>query len=252
MITDSFDNVSEAIITPRAFFGEKKNICDTAILTFSREIYATVLEKYPNEVVGELKAANQVKPLHLITVDGIKVIFYISEIGSALASTDVIEVNWKTGAENFIMFGSAGALASELTTGKYVIPTESYRDEGMSYHYAPPADYIKVKNAAFLEKLFTEKKIPFILGKAWTTDAVYMETREHVRRRKEDGCIAIEMELAGVQAVCDYYGFELYDFLATGDVVDQPEYDPEGLHEANHSFEKFDIAIEIAKRIKEV
>ena len=58
------------------------------------------------------------------------------------------------------------------------------------------------------------------------------------------------MELAGVQSVCDYYGFELYDFLATGDVVDQPEYDPEGLSEANHSFEKFDIVIEIAKRIK--
>ena len=252
MITDSFDNVSEAIITPRAFFGEKKNICDTAILTFSREIYATVLEKYPGEVIGEITAANKVKPLHLITVDGIKVIFYISEIGSALASTDVIEVNWKTGAEKFIMFGSAGALAPELTTGKYVIPTESYRDEGMSYHYAPPADYIKIRNAGFMEKLFTEKHIPFILGKAWTTDAVYMETREHVRRRKEDGCIAVEMELAGVQSVCDYYGFELYDFLATGDVVDQPEYDPDGLHEANHSFEKFDIAIEIAKRIKEV
>ena len=252
MITDSFDNVSEAIITPRAFFGEKKNICDTAILTFSREIYATVLEKYPGEVIGEITAANKVKPLHLITVDGIKVIFYISEIGSALASTDVIEVNWKTGSEKFIMFGSAGALAPELTTGKYVIPTESYRDEGMSYHYAPPADYIKIRNAGFMEKLFTEKHIPFILGKAWTTDAVYMETREHVRRRKEDGCIAVEMELAGVQSVCDYYGFELYDFLATGDVVDQPEYDPDGLHEANHSFEKFDIAIEIAKRIKEV
>lgn len=250
MITDSFDNVSEAIITPRAFFGEKKNICDTAILTFSREIYATVLEKYPNEVVGEIQAANHVKPLHLVTVDGTGVIFYISEIGSALASTDVIEVNWKTGAENFIMFGSAGALAPELTTGKYVIPTESYRDEGMSYHYAPPADYIKVRNAGFLEKLFTEKRIPFISGKAWTTDAVYMETREHVRRRKEEGCLAVEMELAGVQAVCDYYGFELYDFLATGDVVDQPEYNPEGLREANHSFEKFDIAIEIAKRIK--
>ncbi len=163
MITDSFDNISETIITPRAFFGEKKNICDTAILTFSREIYATVLEKYPGEVIGEITAANKVKPLHLITVDGIKVIFYISEIGSALASTDVIEVNWKTGAEKFIMFGSAGALAPELTTGKYVIPTESYRDEGMSYHYAPPADYIKVKNAAFLEKLFTEKKIPCVL-----------------------------------------------------------------------------------------
>ena len=39
-------------------------------------------------------------------------------------------------------------------------------------------------------------------------------------------------------------------FLATGDVVDQPVYSPEGLTEANHSFGKFDIAVLIAKALK--
>lgn len=29
---------------------------------------------------------------------------------------------------------------------------------------------------------------------------------------------AVPMELAGVQSVCDFYGFDLYDFLVTGDV----------------------------------
>ena len=57
------------------------------------------------------------------------------------------------------------------------------------------------------------------------------------------------MELAGVQAVCDYHGFELYDFLVTGDVVDQPEYNPDGLYEANHSRDKFDVAMVIAESI---
>ena len=81
-------------------------------------------------------------------------------------------------------------------------------------------------------------------------DYIYMETRELVRQRKADGCIAVEMELAGVQAVCDYHGFELYDFLVTGDVVDQPEYTPDGLTEANHSRDKFDVAVAIAKHIR--
>lgn len=196
-----------------------------------------------------IKAANRVKPIYLIEIDGIKVGFYLSEIGSALASTDVIEVNWKIGAEKFIMFGSAGALDNELTKGKYVVPTDAYRDEGMSYHYAAPSDYIKVRNASFVAELFEEKKIPYVLGKNWTTDALYMETREKVRKRKEEGCISVEMELAGVQAVCDHYGFELYDFLVTGDVVNQPNYSQEGLHDANHSFDKFDVAIEIMKAI---
>ena len=249
MITDSYDPLSEAIITPASFFGERKKISDIAIATFSREIYPAVLGRYPNEQIGEITGANRVKPLHLLTIGGMKAVFYLSEIGSALASTDVIEVNWKTGADRFIMFGSAGALDREATKGKYVIPTAAYRDEGTSYHYVPPADYITVRGADRLSQVFGARRIPYVMGKVWTTDAVYMETREKVRRRRADGCIAVEMELAGVQAVCDYYGFELYDFLVTGDVVDQPVYSPEGLSEANHSMDKFDIALLIAESL---
>lgn len=51
---------------------------------------------------------------------------------------------------------------------KNVIPSVAYRDEGMSYHYAPPSDYIQIKNA----------------------DVIYRETRNHVEKRK-DKCISI-------------------------------------------------------------
>lgn len=250
MITHSFDPDSGAIITPASLFGEQKKICDIAIATFSREIYSAVLERYPNEQISEISAANRIRPVHLLPLDAdLKAVFYLSEIGSALAGTDVIEVNWKTGANKFILFGSAGALDQEATAGKYVIPTAAYRDEGMSYHYAPPSDYISIPKADYLEGFFAENHLPFVKGKVWTTDALYMETRELVRRRKADGCIAVEMELAGVQAVCNYHGLELYDFLVTGDVVDQQVYSPEGLTEANHSFDKFDIAVMIAKSL---
>ncbi len=250
MIIHSFDPDSEAIISPASIFGEQKKICDTAIATFSREIYPAVLERYPHEQIAEISAANRIRPVHLLTLEeDRKVVFYLSEIGSAMAGTDVIEINWKTGANKFILFGSAGALDKEATAGKYVIPTAAYRDEGLSYHYAPPADYISVPNADCLAEFFSKHHLPFVKGKVWTTDAIYMETRELVRQRKADGCIAVEMELAGVQAVCSYHGLELYDFLVTGDVVDQPVYSPEGLKEANHSFDKFDIAVMIANSI---
>ena len=127
MITDSFDNRSEAIISPESFFGEKKNICDTAIVTFSREIDAAVLARYPHETIAELHPCNRIRPIHLLTLeDGRKVVFYLTEIGSTLAATDVIEVNWLTGAAHFILFGSAGALDREATQGKYVVPTAAY------------------------------------------------------------------------------------------------------------------------------
>lgn len=249
MITDSFDT-SEAIVSPEPFFGEQKHICDIAIATFSYEIFEAVLEKYPHEVITKLGSVNKIRQVYLVDADGVKFVFYLSEMGSAQAATDVIEINWQTGAEKFILFGSCGALDPEKTKGKYIIPTSSYRDEGMSYHYAPPADYIDIKNADFMGSFFEEKGYPYVKGRVWTTDALYRETRENVRKRKDEGCIAVEMELAGVQAVCDFHGLELYDFLVAGDVVDQPDYTPDGLSEANHSFDKFDIAVEIAKRIK--
>ena len=151
MITNSFDPKSEAIISPASIFGEQKKACNIAIATFSREIYPAVLDRYPNEQIAEISAANRVKPVHLLTLDDdLKVAFYLSEIGSAMAGTDVIEINWKTGADRFILFGSAGALDKEATAGKYVIPTAAYRDEGMSYHYAPPSDYISISKMYFV------------------------------------------------------------------------------------------------------
>jgi hypothetical protein len=54
------------------------------------------------------------------------------------------------------------------------------------------------------------------------------------------------MELAGVQAICDFYGLELYDFLEAGDVLGDSGYEFEGLHDANHNVGKALIALEAA------
>ena len=147
------------------------------------------------------------------------------------------------------MFGSAGSLDSDKTTGKFVIPIESYREEGMSYHYAEPSNYIKIRNYQIVKSIFDNLGFPNVTGKVWTTDAIYRETKAKLGARKKEGCIAVEMELAGVQAVCDFYGWDLYNFLVTGDVLDQAIYDTTGLAAANHDVDKLYIAIELAKRI---
>lgn len=54
------------------------------------------------------------------------------------------------------------------------------------------------------------------------------------------------MELAGVQALCDFYGLELYDFLEAGDVLESSGYDVEGLYDANHNLGKLYIALKTA------
>ena len=83
----------------------------------------------------------------------------------------------------------------------------------MSYHYASAKDYIRIKNFDALESLFKTLELLYVKGRVWTTDAIYRETRNLVEKRKYEGCIAVEMELAGLQDVCDFYKIELYHFL---------------------------------------
>ena len=249
MITDSFDNRTEPIVTPGAFYGEQRHLCDVCVVIFSKVIFDHVLASFPCEKAAEIHACNGCNPIYMLTHRDRKIAFYLSGVGSTAAATDVIEANWLTGATKFVMFGSAGSLNQQATSGKYVVPTEAYRDEGMSYHYAEPADYIRIPGADTVAAIFDDLKVPYGKGRVWTTDAIYRETRGQMEKRVQEGCLAVEMELAGVQAVCDFHGFSLYNFLMTGDVLDEPEYRYADLHQANHDLDKFYLSLEIALRL---
>ena len=249
MITDSFDPKSEPLFTVESFVGPQKHLCDVCVLTFSDVILRELETRFALRKVDVLRSANGDRPIYLFAYEGKTLAVVLCGIGATLAGGQVEELNWIIGATKFVMFGSAGSLNREATAGRYVIPTEAYRDEGMSYHYSPPADYIAVKNANRVEEIFRELQLPCVKGRVWTTDAFYRETRDQFEKRKAEGCLAVEMELSGVQAVCDFCGFELYNFLVTGDVLDAPVYENDGLHSANHGLDKLDIALEIAKRV---
>lgn len=249
MITDSFDR-SEPIVGPEAFYGPQKHLCELCLLTFSSEIYRHILDRFPWQPLAKIGGVNGGKPLRMLEYKGMKLAFALAGVGAPVAGTDVEEINWLCGAEKFILFGSAGSLNGEKTAGKYVVPTEAYRDEGFSYHYAPAADYIRIRNAEQVAACMEELHLPYVRGRVWTTDAFYRETRRNLEARQADGCIAVDMELAGVQAVCDFHGFELYDFLVTGDVLDAPEYDRCGLDAANHQTDKLYTALELALRVR--
>ena len=249
MITDSFDVKTPPIPKFSSFYGEQKHLVDTCVITFSKEIYDRVLATFDCKKIAVITTCNGDVPIWKFTHDGMETGFYLSMIGSAMAAQCCIESNWLIGSTKYIMFGSAGNLDAEATAGKFIIPTHAYRDEGMSYHYAPPADYIEIKNHTRLAEIFDGLGLPYMEGRVWTTDAFMRETVGLTALRRSEGCVAVEMELAGVQAVCDFHGLELYDFLSAGDVLSENEYSVEGLSQANHSMDKFYIALEIAKRI---
>ena len=249
MIIHDYDKDTEPIVDLACFYGEKKKLVDKCLILFSEVLYRQLLSSRDCTLIGTIGACNGETAIYSFVHEGEPIAFYLSAIGSAIASGSCYEVHWQTGATKFVMFGSCGSLDREKTHGRYIIPTESYRGDGCSYYYAPPSDYLPIKNADRLAAIFDELGLSYIKARVWTTDSMLRETAGLVQKRRREGCVAVEMELAGVEAVCDFYGLELYDFLEAGDVLEEGAYEVSGLGDANHNRQKLKIALEIARRI---
>ena len=243
-----FDPCRTPLLTPESIYGPRDKLLDTCIITFSGKLLQYALETWPCREVTHLELCSGYGtiPVYELEAEGRSIGLYNTLIGSTSAGNCLEEVRHLTGAKNYVMFGSAGCLDSEKTGGRPVIPTRAFRDEGLSYHYAPAADYIEMKNAFRVAAAFAGWGVPFVTGGTWTTDAFYRETPDKIRRRREEGCLTVEMECAGIQAVCDWFGLELYDFLLCGDVLDLPEWDSGNLRGANHDQQALHLALRLA------
>jgi len=251
MITDSFDNKSAAKIDP--IVNENAPAVDACIVTFSYVIEKFVLDNYDCKQIGQIYFATGVTPIYQIGHNGRKFAFYKTYVGAPACVGTVEDTLAAIKTDKYIVFGGCGCLDREITHGKVMIPTEAYRDEGTSYHYAPASDYIKVKNADKVAEFMEKNGIPYVKGKTWTTDSFYRETVNNFEKHKADGCISVEMECSGLQAMCDFRNLELYMFFTSGDLLDAPEWDER--HKAGeikgtqHDIGHFDIALELADHV---
>jgi purine-nucleoside phosphorylase len=254
MITNSFDP-APGIISPEMLYERRENLPRSCIITFSKTVLDHVLARYPHREAFVIPRLEGPKTFWLLRDGAFETLFYLSPITSAGAGMLLEDIAQISGATHFVLFGSCGALDKGLTEGRLIVPTEACRDEGLSYHYAPAADYIRVKNAPFVANALQEKSLPFVEGRVWTTDALYRETRASMDMRRKEGCIAVDMECAGLQAVCDFRGHEYYTFFYTGDLLDAPAWDKRildsGEKEADHQLAAFLVALEIAKKADE-
>ena len=256
MITETFDNASKAIITPVQTIpqevidlGHKANI-RVIIMTFSYRLINALIEDGLIEVIDEriqVGSAAGHSPAYRIRNTDVGVV--LTGIGAPLATAIAEELRVVFGCNKFIVFGSCGAL-TDLPEGKIILPDEAYRDEGTSYHYAPAADFIKIRNADRLAEIMDELEIGYVLGKTWTTDAFYRETVNNKEKRVEQGCICVEMECSRLQAMCDFYGAQLYQFVYAADSLDT-DWSRRilGIMEMDSRLKYFYVAWEIAKRI---
>lgn len=248
MLTETFDNRSQAIINPHRKENAPK--VDACIMTFSYMIEEFVLANYECDQIASFWSATGKTLIYGIDYKGKKFAFFKTYVGAPACVATVEDTLSELHTDKYIVFGGAGCLNKEIAHGKVMIPTEAYRDEGTSYHYAPAADYITVKNADIVADFMKENGLPYVKGKTWTTDAIYRETANNFEKRKAGGCISVEMECAGLQAMCDFKGLDLYTFFTSGDLLDAPKWDSrrkEGqTKDTQHDVGHFDIALELA------
>lgn len=249
MITDAFDNATPAIINPEE--NPDAVVVDACIITFSYKIEEYVLSRFKPTQIGELHFATGITPVWLIERNGKKFAFFKTYVGAPACVGSIEDSFGCIKTKKYILFGGAGCLNKEIARGKVMVPNAAWRDEGTSYHYMPASDWVDIQNYEKVSEFMKQSKLPFVIGKTWTTDSFYRETRGNFEKRKAAGCISVEMESAAVQAMCDFRGLDFYVFFTSGDLLDAPEWDERHAFEGQiegtqHDAKHFEIALELA------
>jgi len=87
MITDSYDIETEPMINLFDFYGRRGDFADICLIIFSKEIHRHLLDSYESEIIATMSACNGDTHIYKTTYKGVTITFYLSGIGSAVASS---------------------------------------------------------------------------------------------------------------------------------------------------------------------
>jgi uridine phosphorylase len=246
-----FDGTKKAIIEPSKVLKSIPGIPKHCVLP----MYHTVIEQ-----LRMRKLLTQVTNIN--TSMGPMPVYRMSHKGMELGVTHpglcapfaaaVLEELIAFGCRKFIACGSAGVLDKSLEKGIVVVPNAAVRDEGMSYHYIKPSRQIKVdpQVVTVIESVLQKHGIPYKVGKTWTTDGIYRETKGRIAKRKSEKCLTVEMECSAFLAVAKFRKVRFGQILATGDDISGDEWDPRHTDDDRSFPEKlFWLSVEVCLRL---
>jgi len=255
-IEKTFDVLSEEIIKPSDIYDRiednVENLPEIAVATFGGGFVDTIKNKPDFEIITDIgSSSSDVGSTYAITHKNKRIALYQTPVGGPGAVMR-LETMIAWGVKKFVCFGACGVLDKNITEGNFIVPTKAYRDDGTSYHYAEAGDYIEVKTADKLSDIMTELKLPYVKGRTWTTDAFFRETRNNMQKRKNEGCLTVEMECASIMAAGQFRGADVYQFLYAADNLDASEWEMRSLGSETElgAYEKYLlIALDIAAMI---
>lgn len=252
MLCNEFDPERRAIINPEEHHMPVEGFPEICIGLFSDELCEAVRRDFGGEVISYCKFCTGAVPIYKIHAYGQDAALFMPHVGGPAAIAFMEELI-PQGGKYFVFCGAAGVLDKEIAHGRLLLPTAAIRDEGVSYHYLPPADEVVLnpQSVAACRKALTDLGYPFVQGKTWSTDAFYRETRAKLLRRREQGCISVEMECASLAAVAQFRGVEFAQFFYATDTLDGDGWDSGILGQRGRGLEEicFRAAVETGKNM---
>ena len=123
------------------------------------------------------------------------------------------------GAKKIILAGVAGSLDPALKIGDLMVVNEAICDEGTSKDYFPEQNPPAASESltAKLESELKRRGQAYSVGKAFTTDAFYRETRQKLARFRALGARVVEMELSAMFTIARFRKVEFASAVAISD-----------------------------------
>lgn len=243
-----FDPSQEAVINPNVYqplLGFPRH----AVLCWFGDV---VRERTAGlEPVHHIPFEHGIHPIWIVEHAGQQVALMFPGVG-APASASCLEVVLALGASHVIGCGGAGIVQPGFDVGHVIVPVGAIRDEGTSYHYAPPGAAVAPhpRALAAIDDVLSEAGIPHDRGMVWTTDAYFRETRAKVIRRREQGCLAVEMEAAAMFACAAFRGAAYAQLLYAGDDVSAAEWAHRGWNTSRSARDRLlDLALDAVIRL---
>lgn len=223
-----FDPDPAAVLDP-SHIHAPKDMPDHAVLCFFQEVIEKVVREHAGEHAHRLGSEIGDNPVWEIQVEGRRLAIAHPGVGAPLAAAFLEELI-SLGCTTFVACGAAGSLVPDQAMGHVVVPEKAIRDEGTSYHYLPAAREVAASRRAVesITSTLQRRGVPHVVGKTWTTDGVYRETRGKVERRVREGCLTVEMEAAAFFAVAIFRGTTFGQILYAGDDLSGETWDDRG------------------------
>ena len=220
-----FDPAPEAFIEPSKII-RAQDLPERCVITFFKDVIDKVITEHSAKAVVQNEWEDGPHSIYEISYQGQRLAFFHPGVGAPI-SAGLLEEAIAFGCRKFFACGGCGVLEKDMAVGHLVVVSGAVRDEGVSYHYLPPAREVKsnVEAVDALVKTLEDRGVPYRVGKTWTTDAPYRETANKIARRREEGCLTVEMESAALIAVAQFRQVTFGQLLYGGDDLSGVEWD---------------------------